>query len=444
MHFFSTMSLGCKVNQYEQQQIRNFLLNHDMSEVKFGEKADLIVVHTCCVTHVASSKSRQGIKKAIKANKNARIVVSGCLPSAPEKEISNILGISPNISIVSKEQNLKQQLEIIISSQTNNKTANTSKIKDNMADNGDFEPISDFASQSRAFLKVQDGCDGYCTYCIIPKIRKNVCSRDKKIILAEAQNLVNAGHTEIVLTGIFLGAYGMDTVRRKKWHDQQNPHLAELIDQISQINGLKRLRLSSLEPKDVTDQLLSTLAKHDNIAPHFHLPLQNGSADILRKMGRQYNLNDYRTVIYKLNQAFDRPALTTDIIVGFPGETEDDFSQTLDFARDMNFSKIHVFSFSPRKGTPAADFEPKIAPDIIKNRSTRLQRLSDELGLEFRKQFIGEKIDVIIENPAKPSGRCGRYFEVTVNGLPENIKKGDMVSAILNKDTTSAQYNSRK
>ncbi len=438
MNRFSTTSFGCKVNQYEQQQIDCFLRNSGLEQVGFGESADLMVIHTCCVTHVASSKSRQGIKKALKANKNAHIIVSGCLPSAPENEISNIRNLTPNITIVSRQKNLRQVLENLIFKRTN-KTVNACKINNNMSGMHNFEPIKQFTNQSRAFIKVQDGCDGYCTYCIIPSIRKNVCSRSKKSIIEEAQSLVEASHSEIVLTGIFLGAYGQPTVRRKKWQGN-NTALCELIDELAQVDGLKRLRLSSLEPGDVTDELLDVIEKHDNIARHFHLPLQSGSAAILKKMARQYNVSDYKDVVYKINQRFDIPALTTDIIVGFPGETDEDFAQTIEISEFAKFSKIHVFSFSPRKGTPAAQFKPKVPSAVIKERAKELSQLSDELAEIYRRQFVGERLDVVIEDVKRGTGRCGQYFEIKVVGLPGNTSKSQMVSAVLNKDTLTAQY----
>ncbi|MHC4582096.1 MAG: radical SAM protein, partial [Planctomycetota bacterium] len=218
--------------------------------------------------------------------------------------------------------------------------------------------LTSFRGQTRAFLKVQDGCDGYCTYCIVPKARPFVHSKPLARALAEAQALVDAGHREIVVTGVFLGAYGQDTVRRQNWPTESRRagnNLSDLLDKMSVLPGMGRIRLSSLEPADVTQGLLDTLCKHPNIMPHLHLPLQSGSDEVLRRMCRQYRVAQFRETIDLLKSRLDRPAITTDIIVGFPGETDTDFERTVELARDVGFAKMHVFSFSPRKGTAAAE-----------------------------------------------------------------------------------------
>jgi threonylcarbamoyladenosine tRNA methylthiotransferase MtaB len=285
-------------------------------------------------------------------------------------------------------------------------------------------------------LKVQDGCDAYCTYCIIPKIRTNVCNKPVKTVLKEAQNLIQAGHKEIILTGIFLGAYGQKTARRKKWDAEKQDSLAKLIEKIARLEGLKRLRLSSLEPLDVTDRLLEVMINHQNIMPHLHLPLQSGSANVLRKMARQYTIDDFLRITDKVKKAFDRPAITTDIIVGFSGETEDDFQQTVDVAKQVGFSKIHVFSFSIRKNTPAEKMTKlfgSISSQEIKRRSTVLQQLDNKLQEQFRQSCRGLQETVLIESTNPPQGRCGRYFMVDASTHPKakNLKKGQVIDITL-------------
>jgi threonylcarbamoyladenosine tRNA methylthiotransferase MtaB len=282
-------------------------------------------------------------------------------------------------------------------------------------------------------LKVQDGCDAYCTYCIIPKIRKNVCNKDVKSVLTEAKNLVEAGHREIILTGIFLGAYGQTTARRKKWDPAKQDMLAELVNAVANVEGLKRLRLSSLEPLDVTDRLLEVMTNHTNIMPHLHLPLQAGSGNVLRKMARQYTIEDYMRVIDTVKAAFDRPAITTDIIVGYPGETEDDFNETLNISKQVKFAKIHVFSFSTRENTAAvkmAELFGKVPPAEIKRRSTALQALDNQLQADFRNACRGLSETVIVEKTKPPQGRTTRYFMHDLSDHPnaKHLKKGQLVN----------------
>ncbi|MFI4913238.1 MAG: tRNA (N(6)-L-threonylcarbamoyladenosine(37)-C(2))-methylthiotransferase MtaB [Sedimentisphaeraceae bacterium JB056] len=460
MKTFCITSLGCKVNQYESHQIAKMLTGFGLVQVAAASDADLAIVHTCCVTHTASSKSRQMLRKQLGAGSDCKVVATGCLPDAGKKEIN---GLDNEVLFISKSDDLRAALiEIINTSKTNSqnepqtgfdhspisKTGNASKIKDKNGlsctkskKNSNTAILQDntdtFYSQSRAFLKIQDGCDGFCSYCIIPKIRTKISSRSSEDIINEARQIIADGHKEIVLTGIFLGAYGQSTVKRRHWDSEKQNSFIALVDRIAQLEGLKRLRLSSLEPGDVTDELLELFKKHDNLAPHLHLSLQSGSSTILKKMNRQYSAEQFRDCIAKIKQVIDRPAITTDIIVGFPGETEDDFQQSMDMARFAGFAKIHVFSFSKRKGTAAEKMKNQIDPKIIKQRSADLSQLDKQLQDEFRKQFAGEKVSLIIENEKKQTGRCGRYFEVKLKGT--NLKKGTFTYAMLENDCYHAK-----
>ena len=455
MKTFSIGTLGCKVNQYESQQIRQLLEQNGLKPAASDACADIVLINTCCVTQIASSKSRQHVRKAQKQNPGAPVVIAGCLPAGPTEELLNIDG---NVHIVTKKEQLAETISRIIMPGTADKavcdtktdiaervnSGNASKTTDHLTDDnrtvlhpkikhknpvlrndrhiisdGDtsgLEPLRSYTGQCRAFLKVQDGCDGFCSYCIIPQIRKNVCNKSVKTILKEAADLVAAGHGEIVLTGIFLGAYGQETVRRKKWDISQKNAFPELVRAVAGVEGLKRLRLSSLEPGDVTDELLDVFCENSNIMPHLHLPLQSGSTAVLRKMCRQYDLEDFRTAEKNIRQRLDRPAITTDIIVGFPGETDEDFEDTMKFAAEMEFAKMHVFSFSPRKGTAAAAMKPAVPSEVIKNRSIRLLELDEKLQEKFASQFSGETVEVLIENVSEGGkigkGRTGRYFKV--------------------------------
>ncbi len=449
MKTFTIHTLGCKVNQYESQQIHQYLEARGLTCTGPGSQADLVVVNSCCVTATASAKSRQAVRHFIRRHPDAHIVLTGCLAAANSDELKTLSNKA--ISIIPDKNNLPHALSNLLASaaadnrQTLSKPLNSDKIKNKNSScpqqTAEYLPpstrhlplLSRYSGQCRAFLKIQDGCDAFCSYCIVPQIRTQVCHKDVKTVLDEAQNLVSAGHKEIVLSGIFLGAYGQSTAQRKHWDPQNRNALADLLEQLTAVEGLERIRLSSLEPADVTDRLLKVFATYPAIMPHLHLPLQSASPTILRKMCRQYTLDEYLEVIRKAKMALDRPAITTDIIVGFPGETEDDFQQTMTVARQIGFAKIHVFSFSPRKNTSAASMPGKIAPAMIKARSEKLQNLDKQLQEQFRRQFIGQKIHVLVESLRPPKGRCERYFMVDLSHLPNaaKLQRGQVLETIL-------------
>ena len=413
MKTFAINTLGCKVNQYESQQARELLEKLGLEHLDGSGKPELVIINTCCVTHTASAKSRQYIRKAQKLNPQAVMVVVGCLPAV---EIGELNGFdAKNVHIVKSRDALAAALTRIV----NNayiKTENPLKIKPKNKLNAsapELAPLTTFKGQTRAFMKVQDGCDGHCSYCIIPKTRPSVRSKPAEEALREAKALVEAGHREIVVIGIFLGAYGQTTVRRKYWLSQQNDKLAELLDKMAELPALERIRLSSLEPADVTPRLLDTFCRHRNIMPHIHLSLQSGSDAILKKMCRQYTAEEFARTVELIKSRLDRPALTADIIVGFPGETDADFEATIKVARQTKFAKMHIFRFSPRRGTAAAAMQDAVDNEVIKKRSQILRRLDIELGRNFRRQFVGETAMVLLENGnGQPCGRSERYFMV--------------------------------
>jgi len=449
MKTFSINTLGCKVNQYESQQIRELLEKLGLQQAESSEQSDLVVINTCCVTHRASAKSRQHIRRAGKLNPDAAVVVSGCLPIVQIGEL-NVAG--NNIHLIRNRTDLSATLAHatgriaapVVSQSARSCSVNTIKAKidqkskhKNELDNESLPTLTSFHGQTRAFLKVQDGCDGYCSYCIVPKARSIVRSKPLARALAEAQALVEAGHREIVVTGIFLGAYGQDTVRRQNWPDQSRragSNLADLLDKMANLPGMGRIRLSSLEPADVTPRLLDTLCKHPNIMPHLHLPLQSGSDDILRKMCRQYRVAQFKETIDLLSSRLDRPAITTDIIVGFPGETDANFERTVKLARDVGFSKMHIFSFSPRKGTAAAEMQGAVDNEVIRERSETLHALDIELALKYRQQFVGDTAQVLLEtnSPGAPgNGRSERYFMVSLKDSRKKVKENDVIKVKL-------------
>jgi len=441
MKTFAINTLGCKVNQYESQQIRELLERLGLDQVETSkEKPDLVVINTCCVTLSASAKSRQYIHKAQKLSPDAVIVVSGCLPTV---QIGELNASDKNIHLISRRERLAATLSQIVNSKATSsnsqnlqtcqntiiKAKNGSKIKckNELANPPKLAQLTSFKGHTRAFLKIQDGCDGYCSYCIVPKTRSFVHSKPAEAALQEAQGLVKAGHKEIVVTGVFLGAYGQKSVRRKNWAEQQD-RLADLLDKMGEIPNLARIRLSSLEPCDVTPRLVDTFCKHRNIMPHLHLSLQSGSNSVLKKMRRQYNTDEFIRTVELVKSRLDRPAITTDIIVGFPGETDGDFEATVDLAREAGFAKMHVFSFSPRAGTAAASMQGALDNRVIKNRSKILRELDIELGHKFRQQFIGEKDEILLENSnGECKGRSERYFMVQLEKTKGNLQKGELV-----------------
>ena len=450
MMTFNVNTLGCKVNQYESQQIRELLEKLGLRESRTdGEKPDLVVVNTCCVTHAASAKSRQYINKATKLSSDAVVIVCGCLPTV---QISELSSLHKNVKVVKHQDDLASALKnavCSISNQQNNelmpqciqshplkfiKPQNAEKIKgkNNLISHNQLPPLTKFKGQTRAFLKVQDGCDSQCSYCIIPKTRPILTSKPLNMAVNEAKNLVKAGHKEIVITGVHLGAYGRKTVRKKA----QNDNLADLLVNIAQIPNLPRIRLSSLEPTEITPKLLRTMREHPNIMPHLHLSLQSGSDRILRRMCRQYSSKDFLRTVDQIKTALDRPAITTDIIVGFPGESEEDFEKTLKLARKTAFAKIHVFKFSKRKGTQAADMQNPVKSKIINERSKTLRNLEMEQGRKFREQFVGQTLEILGEtSKGLKSGLTRRYFKVFLPDQTDKPITNELIPVKITKTT---------
>ena len=313
-------------------------------------------------------------------------------------------------------------------------------VKNNVAGMQGMGPISRFLGHQRAFVKVQDGCDAFCAYCIVPYTRCRVWSRTQQEVQQEVRALVAAGHKEIVLSGVFLGAYGRPTAIRRRWRGAEScggglrgraSPLAALLRRLASIEGLWRLRLSSLEPADLTDDLLAACATLPTVAPHFHLPLQSGSQRILRRMNRQYSMDEYRHTVDRLRETLDRPALTTDVIVGFPGETDEDFDATLEAARYAGFAKIHAFPFSPIQGTAAWNWRAEApAAAVVKDRMARLAHLERQLAAGYRRQFVGQTMEGLVEaldsrNPLRRRAMTDRHITAFFDGA--NVPAGTVV-----------------
>ncbi|HYV35046.1 MAG TPA: tRNA (N(6)-L-threonylcarbamoyladenosine(37)-C(2))-methylthiotransferase MtaB [Gemmataceae bacterium] len=387
-------TLGCKVNQYETQYVKETLEINGYREAADSEPADLCVVNTCTVTMEGDAKSRQLIRRLHQTNPAAAIVVMGCYATRDPDAVAKIPGVT---QVITDKQRLAQEL----------KPFGVERLP---------RGIRRFDGHQRAFVKVQDGCILNCTYCIIPTVRPGLRSRPAEEIVEEVTNLVAAGRQEIVLTGIHLGHYGIDLSKgqaKSNWC-----RLWNLVEQLDCLDGDFRIRLSSLEAAEARDDLVSTLARSRRVVPHLHLCLQSGSDRILERMRRRYRRAGFVERCRRIRQALDLPALTTDVIVGFPGETDADFEATCDVVREAGFNKVHVFSWSPRRGTPAAEFADRVAPDVIARRREHLQALAAEMAAAYHRQLLGRQLDVLVEGadvrrPGNVVGTSCRYAMVS-------------------------------
>lgn len=434
MRTFFIQTLGCRVNHYEAEQMAALLRHRGLVEATDASSADLRIVHTCSVTTEAAAKSRQAVRRAVRGRSlsvwedrqadgrrpQARTIVTGCWAVSNPSDASAIDGVA---AVIGHGDDLARGLHRLIDAHH----PVTPPVGPSFA----LPLLGDTrAAHQRAFLKVQDGCDAHCTYCIIPTLRPALWSKPVDECVEEARRLVEAGHREVVLTGIFLGAFGQRTALRRRQIEAPN-HLAALVEALcTRVPGLLRLRLSSLEPGDMTPDLVRALSDHRQVVPHFHLPLQSGSDRILRRMNRQYRRDDFLRMVDRVRAAFDRPALTTDIIVAFPGESEQDFGQTLDLVDRVGFIHVHAFGFSPRPGTAAARWiEHAVAPPVASRRIAMLMERATRHSLEFRRQFIGRTVQILVERPKHPTlrfGRCERYFDVEVDDA--GLRAGDLVT----------------
>lgn len=376
-------TLGCKVNQYDTDAVLTQFLEAGYTVVDFDEKADVYIINTCTVTNMGDRKSRQMIRRAYRNNPSAKVVVMGCLAQTSPEEVGEIEGVN---LIVGTDQR-GRILELVESLEI---TQRESLVEDIFAVR-DFEELSvtDFAGRTRAVIKIQDGCNQFCSYCRVPYARGRSRSRHPQNVIDHVESVVRGGFKEIVLTGIHLGLYGRDL----------NPPvtLESIIRQIADIPGVLRLRLGSIEPHEITDQLLELVANNPVVCEHLHIPLQSGSDRILERMRRSYTTGEYREIVEKVRAEVPELAVTTDIIVGFPGETEQDFLETMEFAEEMGFSRLHVFKYSKREGTPAASFPQQIPNKVKDIRSKRLIKLGHSMAQDYHRLFLGKTVYVLVE-----------------------------------------------
>ena len=385
------LTLGCKVNSYETEAMQVLISKAGATIVEFSEMADIYVVNTCSVTNMADRKSRQMLHRAKKKNPNALVVAAGCYAQTADEDAMKETGIDVVIG-----NNQKKNIVEIISSHM----AGVENKRLEIGKETEYEELSltTQVEHTRAYIKIQDGCNQFCSYCIIPYARGRIRSRKEEEVLLEVNRLAKAGYQEIVLTGIHLSSYGLPTEEGKQ-------PLLELIGKLNKIEGIQRIRLGSLEPRIITEEFVKILCSYQKVCPHFHLSLQSGSDSVLKRMNRKYTTMEYANSVEVLRKYYKAPAITTDIIVGFPQETEEEFLETLQFAKKIGFSKIHVFKYSRRKGTVADKMAGQVSEQIKTKRSEQLMNVEAQLGEDYRKQFLSSKEQVLFEEFAIVDGQ---------------------------------------
>ena len=403
--------LGCKVNQTEAEAIADLFRDRGYEIVDFSSKADVYIIHTCTVTRESDRKSRQIIRRAVKRNPEAIVAVTGCYAQTSSNEIAKMKGVDLIIGTSQRNQIVELVEEVRDTGETNSVVEDIKKLTA-------FEefPLSKSSGRTRAFLKVQEGCRQFCTYCIIPYARGPVRSRPLEKAKERAEKLISMGYKEIVLTGIRLGAYGVDL--------KPPSSLAELVGELSRLDGLLRLRISSIDPNDFSKELVDALAGEEIVCPHYHISLQSGDNSILRKMGRRYTSEEYLELVSRIRSLRPESSFTTDVMVGFPGEKEIHFHNTKNFLNTVGFMDLHVFKYSPRAGTPAADYPEQIPGDIKKSRSKILRRLSKDLYNEFASCFLNETMEVLAEQRKNGlwEGHTPNYIKVKFPSHKANLQ----------------------
>lgn len=400
---------GCKTNQYESNAIIQKFIENGYKLVDFDEKSDVYIVNTCTVTNISDRKSRQILRRAKQKNKDSILIVIGCyVQVAMEKleeieEIDILLGNNEKKDILKYLENYKKERQ--------------EEITDVMSQKEYVEfGSTTFTEKTRAVIKIQDGCDRFCSYCIIPYARGRVRSRKVEEIQEEITEIAKLGIKEVVLTGIHIASYGKDF--------KENIGLIDLLEKINQIDGIERIRLGSLEPKLIDEEFAERLSKLNKICPHFHLSLQSGCTEVLKRMNRRYSTEEFKTSVNLLRKKFKDVMLTADVIVGFPGETEEEFNETFEFLKEIKFYKIHVFKYSKRENTKAADMPSQVLPEIKEERSKKVLELSNKIQNEYNREQIGKIVRVLVEekNEKYYKGHTANYMCVMIETERENIE----------------------
>ena len=405
-------NLGCKVNAYELEAIQQLLENRGYEIVPFAPGADVYIINTCTVTNIADRKSRQMLHKAKKMNPDAVVVACGCYVQAAGEKLEEDTAIDLIIGN-NKKKDLVDILENFLAEREDGGKPSDAECKSFLVDmthNREYETlsISKTAEHTRAFLKVQDGCNQFCTYCIIPYARGRVRSRRQSDVVEEVKRLAEAGYQEVVLTGIHLSSYGLD------FPEGEKETLLDLIRAVDAVDGIRRIRLGSLEPGIITEEFAEAIAAMPKVCPHFHLSLQSGSNGTLKRMNRKYTIEEYMEKCEMIRKAYDRPAIATDVIVGFPGETEEEFATTVAHLEKLNLYEMHVFKYSKRSGTIAATMEHQVSDAVKEKRSNVLLELTANQKAAFEAQFSGELLPVLMEE----------YDCIDKDGKPAYVMKG--------------------
>ncbi len=421
-------TLGCKVNHYETEAIWQLFKEAGYVRGDFEKNSDVYVINTCTVTNTGDKKSRQVIRRAVRKNPDAVICVTGCYAQTSPAEIMAI----PGVDIVVGTQDRTKLLGLIDEFRTERQPINAVR---NIMKNRIYEELDvpTFSDRTRASLKIQEGCNNFCTFCIIPWARGLMRSRDPQEVIRQAQQLVDAGYLEIVLTGIHTGGYG---------EDLKDYNLARLLrDLETQVKGLKRLRISSIEASQLTDEVIDVLRESTTIVRHLHIPIQSGSDTVLKRMRRKYTMAFFAERLDRLREALPQLAITSDVIVGFPGETEEEFMETYNFIRDHRFSELHVFPYSKRTGTPAARMEDQVPEEVKNERVHRLIELNDQLAKQYASTFEDEVLEVIPEEKYKLDPDSGLYEGYSDNYLKVVFPADEsMVGKIVRVKVAKAGY----
>ncbi|TWJ52755.1 Threonylcarbamoyladenosine tRNA methylthiotransferase MtaB [Bacillus licheniformis] len=408
-------TLGCKVNHYETEAIWQLFKEAGYERKEFESSADVYVINTCTVTNTGDKKSRQVIRRAIRQNPDAVICVTGCYAQTSPAEIIAIPGVDIVVGTQDREKMLGYIKQYQEERQPINGVSNIMKARV-------FEELDvpAFTDRTRASLKIQEGCNNFCTFCIIPWARGLLRSRDPEEVIRQAQQLVDAGYKEIVLTGIHTGGYG---------EDMKDYNFAQLLKELdSRVKGLKRIRISSIEASQITDEVIEVLDRSDKIVRHLHIPLQSGSNSVLKRMRRKYTMEFFADRLTKLKKALPGLAVTSDVIVGFPGETEEEFMETYNFIKEHKFSELHVFPYSKRTGTPAARMDGQVDENVKNERVHKLIALSDQLAKEYASDYEGDVLEIIPEEPFTETGEgnllvgyTDNYIKVVFEGSEDLI-----------------------
>ena len=417
-------TLGCKVNQYETEAMEEIFQKRGYKIVDSSQESDIYVINTCTVTNLSDRKSRQFIRRAKRANKGSIVVAVGCYSQVAPDEVESIEGVDIVIGTTDREK----IVDLCEEAKLNNKKINIVK---SIKGHKDFEDLNivDLKSKTRAYIKIQEGCNQFCSYCIIPYARGPIRSRALEDIVRETERLSKAGFKEIILTGIHVASYGKDL---------NNINLLNVIDEVSKIEGIERIRLSSVEPTLINEGFMKKIINIKEVCDHFHLSLQSGSDTVLDRMNRKYTTSEYKDIVKLIRKYMPDAGITTDIIVGFPGETKEEFEETYNFVKEIGFSRIHVFKYSSRKGTPASEFKDQIHGNIKHSRSKKLISLGEDLMEDFNNNFIGKTMEVLFEEENKKAlkfveGYTTNYIRVKSQAV-EDIKGKILPVEIIKKE----------